>query len=356
MLGTRALLQLHRGQPLQPAVPETDARGGSARRGARTVTVEAGVTYGQLGPYLDGKGFALHNLASLPHISIAGACSTATHGSGEKNGNLATAVSALELVTAAGDVVKLSRKSDGEDFRGAVVGLGALGVITRITLDVQPTYTSAAVRVRESAAAPDGGPLRRHSGERLQRQSVYRLAEAADQRGLDQEPRRRRAAVRGARPSSSERSSRREIFIRLPSFRRRTARSRWACPAPGMTGCRTSAWASRRAPGKNCNRNTSCPRANAVEAILAVERLRDQVSPHLLISEIRTIAADDLWMSPCYEQPSVAIHFTWKQDWPPSGAASGDREGTVAVSAAAALGQAVHPASRRASIEIREAR
>src|ERR1700733_372249 len=107
----------------------------------RTVTVAAGITYGQLCPYLDAKGFALHNLASLPHISVAGACSTATHGSGQKNGNLATAVSGLEIVTAAGEVVKLSRKADGEVFRGAVVGLGALGVITRITLDIQPTYT-----------------------------------------------------------------------------------------------------------------------------------------------------------------------------------------------------------------------
>src|SRR5262249_41260656 len=80
---------------------------------ARTVTVDPTITYGQLAPYLDSKGFALHNLASLPHISVAGACSTATHGSGEKNGNLASAVAALELVTAAGDLVKLSRKSDG---------------------------------------------------------------------------------------------------------------------------------------------------------------------------------------------------------------------------------------------------
>ena len=85
---------------------------------ARTVTVGAGITYGQLCPYLDGKGFALHNLASLPHISVAGACSTATHGSGEKNGNLATAVSGLEIVTASGDVVKLSRERDGETFQG----------------------------------------------------------------------------------------------------------------------------------------------------------------------------------------------------------------------------------------------
>ena len=88
---------------------------------ARAVTAEAGVTYGQLGPYLDSKGFALHNLASLPHISVAGACSTATHGSGEKNGNLASAVSALEMITAAGEIVKLSRKSDGEAFQAAVV-------------------------------------------------------------------------------------------------------------------------------------------------------------------------------------------------------------------------------------------
>ena len=108
---------------------------------ARTVTVEAGMTYGQLCPYLDSKGWALHNLASLPHISIVGACMTATHGSGEKNGNLATAVSTLEFVDANGNVVQLSRQQDGDAFRGAVVGLGALGVVTKITLDIQPRFT-----------------------------------------------------------------------------------------------------------------------------------------------------------------------------------------------------------------------
>jgi xylitol oxidase len=107
---------------------------------ASTATVDAGITYGQLSPFLHSKGFALHNLASLPHISVAGACSTATHGSGEKNGNLATAVSGLELVTADGELLKLSRQHDGETFQGAVVGLGAIGVITKLTLDVQPTF------------------------------------------------------------------------------------------------------------------------------------------------------------------------------------------------------------------------
>ena len=107
---------------------------------ARTVTIPANMSYGQLAPYLQEHGLALHNLASLPHISVAGACSTATHGSGEKNGNLATSVAALELITASGDIVKLSRQHDGEKFLGAVVGLGALGVITTITLNLQPTY------------------------------------------------------------------------------------------------------------------------------------------------------------------------------------------------------------------------
>ena len=107
---------------------------------ARTVTIPANMSYGQLAPYLHEHGFALHNLASLPHISVAGACSTATHGSGEKNGNLSTSVAAFEMITASGEVINLSRQHDGETFLGAVVSLGAIGVITKITLDLQPTF------------------------------------------------------------------------------------------------------------------------------------------------------------------------------------------------------------------------
>ena len=110
-------------------------------RAARTVTVESGMSYGQLCPYLDQQGFALHNLASLPHISIAGACATGTHGSGVKNGNLSTAVSALEIVTAGGEVLPIARNKDPGTFQAAVVNLGALGVVTKVTLDVQPAFT-----------------------------------------------------------------------------------------------------------------------------------------------------------------------------------------------------------------------
>src|SRR5688572_1771436 len=109
-------------------------------RERRTVTIEGGVRYGPLCQYLEREGHALHNLASLPHISVAVACATATHGSGNNNGNLATAVTALEFVNARGDVILLSREQHGEQFQGAVVGLGGLGAVTKLTLKIQPTF------------------------------------------------------------------------------------------------------------------------------------------------------------------------------------------------------------------------
>ena len=114
-------------------------------RQARTVTVGAGVTYGKLAPYIDAQGFAVHNLASLPHISVVGACSTATHGSGVSNGNLSTSVVGMELVKADGSLVTLSRASMGEAFNGAAVAMGALGITTKITLQVEPAFLASQV-------------------------------------------------------------------------------------------------------------------------------------------------------------------------------------------------------------------
>jgi xylitol oxidase len=281
---------------------------------ARTVTVEAGMTYGQLCPYLDAKGWALHNLASLPHISIAGACSTATHGSGDRNGNLATAVSALELVDAAGNVVKLSRQKDGETFPGAVVGLGALGVITKVTLDVQPRYM-----------------MQQHVYQNL---PLHQLKDHFD-------------AIESAAYSVSlftdwQHDSINEVWLktRMESGRTWNAPSDFFGAKPASRNLHPimelsaencteqmgvpGPWYERLphfrmgftpSAGKELQSEYFVPREHAVEAILAVQRLHDQIGPHLLISEIRTIAADDLWISPCYQQPSVTIHFTWKQEW-----------------------------------------
>lgn len=282
---------------------------------ARTVTLQAGTTYGQLCPHLDNKGFALHNLASLPHISVAGACSTATHGSGERNGNLATEVSSLEMVTAAGDVVKLSRKSDGDVFQGAVVGLGALGVITRLTLDIQPTYQVrqyvyenlplSQLKEHFDAIQSSAYSVSLFTDWQKQRiNEVWIKSRVGDGKAFPAPPEffGAKLADRNLHPIaelSAENCTRQmgvpgPWYDRLPHFR---------------MGFTPSA-------GKELQSEYFVPRRNAVDAILAVERLRDRVSPHLLISEIRTVAADDLWMSTCYRQPGVAIHFTWKQDWP----------------------------------------
>jgi xylitol oxidase len=282
---------------------------------ARAVTVDAGITYGQLSPLLHNKGFALHNLASLPHISVAGACTTATHGSGEKNGNLATAVSGLEFVTASGDVVKLSRQQDGEFFKGAVVGLGALGVITKITLDIQPTYqmrqyvyenlSFSAMKDHFDAIEASAYSVSLFTDWQNQRFSEVWLksrAEKGQAFGAKPEFFGAKLATKNLHPIaelSAENCTEQmgvlgPWYERLPHFR---------------MGFTPSA-------GKELQSEYFVPRQHAVEAILAVERLRDQITPHLLITEIRAIAADDLWMSPCYQQPCVTIHFTWKQDWP----------------------------------------
>jgi xylitol oxidase len=282
---------------------------------ARTVTVDAGITYGQLCPYLDNKGFALHNLASLPHISVAGACSTATHGSGEKNGNLATAVSSLEIVNAAGDVVKLSRKSDGDVFRGAVVGLGALGVITRITLDIQPTYEVRQYVYEDLPLAQ----MKDHFDDiESSAYSVSLFTDWQKQRINEVWIKSRvgdgRAFTAPAEFFGAKLATRNLHPIAELSAENCTAQM--GVPGPWYERLPHFRMGFTPSAGKELQSEYFVPRRNAVDAILAVERLRDQVTPHLLISEIRTIAADDLWMSTAYRQPSVAIHFTWKQDWP----------------------------------------
>lgn len=281
----------------------------------RLVTVEAGITYGQLCPYLDDKGFALHNLASLPHISVGGACATATHGSGVTNGNLATAVRGLEIVTADGSVVTLAADRDAEKLNAAVVALGALGAVTKVTLAVQPTF---AMRQYVYEWLPTS-QLQEHFQQVMsagysvslftdwQRPSVNEVwvksrADAAARDEADLERYGAKRATRNLHPiaalSAINCTEQMGVpgpwFERMPHFRM------------GFTP----------SSGKELQAEYFVPQRHAVEAFLAVSRLGPRTGPHLFISEIRTIAGDDLWMSPCYKQPSVAIHFTWKPDWP----------------------------------------
>lgn len=282
---------------------------------ARTVTIEPGITYGQLCPYLDNKGWALHNLASLPHISVAGACSTATHGSGEKNGNLATAVSALAMVNASGEEIKLSRQQDGETFPGTVVGLGALGVVARIILDVQPRfmmqqYVYENLPLSELKEHFDAIESAAYSVSLFTDWQNGRINEVWLKTRMDQgrtfdAPREFFGAKRATRNLHP-----------IAALSAENCTEQMGVPGPWYERLPHFRMGFTPSAGKELQSEYFVPRPHAVEAILAVEKLRERVGPHLMISEIRTIAADDLWLSPCYKRPSVTIHFTWKQDWP----------------------------------------
>lgn len=284
-------------------------------RKARTVTVGAGISYGRLAPYLDSNGFALHNLASLPHISVAGACATATHGSGDKNGNLATAASGLEIVTASGDIVRLSREKDGETFRGAVVGLGGLGVVTKVTLDVQPTYQVRQF-VYENLLLDH---LEHHFDEIFS--SGYSVSLFTDW----QKHRATQVWIKQRMDQGGGAEGKPEFFGATPAKQKLhplAGHSAEACTdqmgIPGPWYERLPHFRMNFTPSSGAELQSEyfVPREKAYQAILAVEQLRDKVTPHLFITELRSIDADDLWMSTAYQRRSITIHFTWKPEWP----------------------------------------
>lgn len=277
----------------------------------RTVTVGAGTRYAVVARYLADHGWALHNMGSLPHISVGGATATSTHGSGDGNGSLATAVRALEFIAPDGS---LRRVSAGDpDFAGSVVHLGALGPVTRVTLAVQPTYrvrqdTYAGLawddlfdRFDEVTAAgysvsvftrwntPDVGEV--WLKERLDDASAPDMPETVLSA--------RRVRVKADSPAADGVDNTTEQggvpgdwCERLPHFRID------ATPSNGDE-IQTEFWV---------------PRERAVEAIAAVRAIGDRVEPSLLVTELRTVASDDLWLSPGYGRDSVCIHFTWKNE------------------------------------------
>jgi alditol oxidase len=281
---------------------------------AHTVTIESGLNYGQLCPLLQEKNLALHNLASLPHISVAGACTTATHGSGMQNGNLATAVAGIEFVTAAGKTVTLRRDTDGERFNAAVVALGGLGIITKLALDVQPAYQ-----------------VRQFVFEHLPMQQLHENFEAIMSAGYSvslftdwQTDYINEVWIKSRVTDGSNNTMDADFFG--ASAATRNLHPIASVPAENCTEQMgvPGNWYERLphfkmgftpSSGIELQSEYFVPREHAVKAIQAVAKMAAITGPHLFISEIRSIAADNYWMSPCYQQPSIAIHFTWKQEW-----------------------------------------
>ena len=283
----------------------------SLDKAANTVTIEAGMKYGELAPYLHQNGYALQNLASLPHITVAGSCATGTHGSGVHNGNLSTGIAAIEFVNAAGEVVNLSKK-DGEAFQGAVVGLGALGVVTKLTLELQPTFNMkqyvyrnlpmAALEKNFDAIVSSGYSVSLFTDWKNKNINEVWIKSkvAADDTPAAPELFGAKLATKNLHPIEdlSAENCTEQMGVSGPWFER--------MPHFKM-GFKPSA-------GKELQAEYFVPIEHAYEAMMAMEQLHEKITPHLFISEIRTIQEDTLWMSPCYKKTCVALHTTWKQE------------------------------------------
>ena len=278
----------------------------------QTVTVEAGVRYGDLALYLNDLGYALHNLASLPHISVVGAIATATHGSGMTNGNLSSAITSIELMTANGDLLTLSAEDDR--LAGAVVGLGAIGVVTKVTLKVELAYDMrqivylnlpfAEVESHFDAIMSGGYSVSLFTdwqGEAINQVWIKQRVTAEKTDDIPDSFFGAVPAIQAYHPVpdvSPENCTEQQGVVgrwheRLPHFRMDFTPSR----------------------GDELQTEYFVLRDKAEEAIGQLRQMGEQMAPYLLTSEIRTIAADDLWMSPCYQHDCVAFHFTWKPDW-----------------------------------------
>jgi len=278
---------------------------------ASTVTVGAGMTYGALGDWLTERGWALGNMASLPHISIGGTIATGTHGSGAANQILSAAVAGLEYVAADGEVHRARRGDPG--FEGMPVGLGAFGIVTRVTLDIEPSYQvrqdvytglswdRALASLPEVMAAGYSVSLFTHwLGDAVQMAWVKRRIDGpgGDAPDVPEEFFGARRATGPVRLADAPSDNLTLIGVpgpwsqRLPHFRAETVPSN----------------------GNEIQTEFFVPFEQGAAAVQAVRGLRKRLARLLLVSEIRAIAADDLWLSGAYGGPALALHFTWRRD------------------------------------------
>jgi xylitol oxidase len=276
---------------------------------ARTVTIDGGMTYAELCPALDAAGWALANLPSVPDFTVAGAVATATHGSGNQNRNLACAVAALDLVTASGDLLSLKRGAP--DFDGAVVALGALGVVTALTLDLVPRF-----EVRQDVfhnlpfeAVADGFDALMGSAYSVSLFTHWN-SDRVDQawlKGLATDP-VPGTSFFGGTPAPDESSP---VVGRKPYG----TTGQMGVPGPWFDRLPHARIGALPATGYEYQSEYFVARAQAPAALRAIQAMAPALHPALVVSEVRTVAADTLWLSTNYGADSVGFHFSMERDW-----------------------------------------
>jgi alditol oxidase len=277
-----------------------------------TVTVEAGIKYGELCSYLHENSYALHNLASLPHISVAGACATATHGSGIKNGNLGIAVTAIEFINGRGELVKLSRERDGDQFCGTVVNLGALGIVTKMTLAIQPAFAMKQ-QVFQNMPVRE---LEKNFETIMSSGYSVSLFTTWKTKNINQVWIKSKTGEGGSFSSGFYGSNPATINLHpLEDLSAENCTEQLGTEGPWYDRLPHFKMGFTPSSGKELQTEYFIPFEYAYQGLKAIEKMNAKISPHLFVSEIRSVAADDLWMSPFYKKICVAFHFTWKQEW-----------------------------------------
>jgi xylitol oxidase len=277
-----------------------------------TVTVEAGIKYGELCGYLQENGYALHNLASLPHISVAGACATATHGSGYFNGSLATGVTGTEFINGRGELVRLTKEKDGDLFCGAIVNLGALGMVTSIRLSLQPAFTMKQWIFREMPVAE------LENNFKAIMSAGYSVSLFTDWRNntINQVWIKSKSGKNDSFPSGFYGAIAASGNLHpLEELSSENCTDQLGLEGPWHDRLPHFKMGFTPSSGTELQTEYFIPFEFAWEGFKAIEKLNARISPHLYVSEIRSIAADELWMSPFYKKTCVAFHFTWKQNW-----------------------------------------
>jgi alditol oxidase len=282
-------------------------------RSNHSVIVEPGITYGELSVYLHEQGFALHNLASLPHISVAGACATATHGSGVNNGNLSSAVNAIEFVDGTGTLQSLSRKNASDQFNGVVVHLGGLGVVTKLSLDIVPDYNMSQAVYRHLPIEN----LKQSFVEIMSAGYSVSLFTNWSQDNINQ------VWVKNVRDDTTSLTPAIDFFGAVKSDKdmhpvddqsAETCTVQRGIAAPWFEILPHFKMGFKPSTGKELQSEFFVHKDAGVKAIEAMQALGKQISPHLFVSEIRSVKADELWMSPSYKKDCIAIHTTWHQN------------------------------------------
>jgi len=274
---------------------------------SKSVTVAAGLKYGELAPELHKQGWALNNLASLPHISIAGSISTGTHGSGIKNQNLANQVLSLDLVTAEGELRHIDRTNPA--FNALVIGLGLGGIVYQYELKIEPTF-----KIRQVIYPEIPLDILQRNFDQIMG-TAYSVSYFTDW-----------GTAQIGNLWCKFRDS--EVIPESVGGKAKADKKYHPIPSVDPVACtdqlgESGDWHQRLSHfkldftpsvGEEIQTEFFVDRKDAAAAIEGVSKLGEEIPPLLWITELRTIAADDLWLSGAYQRDTLAIHFTWKKD------------------------------------------